>query len=89
MLIKLTTGNVYNNYNPSYVVKFQLKWWNKMAPFLPYIKCLYLSAIRMVKLTPGVNFINILFAQIPKAQKDWQLDCIICAFGIYAFKSFE
>jgi len=31
---------------------------------------------------------QLLHAQILKAQKDWQLDCIFCAFGICLGKSF-
>jgi len=46
----------------------------------------------MMKLTPGVNFINVLctaFALIdPESVKRyWRINCIFCAFGIYERKS--
>jgi len=48
--------------------------------------CSFFSLSRFVK-RAGVDFINILCAQITKAQKDSKVVSLFCAFGKYSIKA--
>jgi len=66
----------------------------KTSVFFALVESLWPKAVRkmLVKLIPDANFINILGAAFtrpyPKSlKKDWQLNCLFNAFGIFVLKS--